>query len=105
MIKRKGIYIEKNEFGKPFSIICYDGNNLVVIPINKGVKPKLFIKYSGTTFKDINGVKTTIKDVVSTYCPKGVNYICDNITDFPLIDINTILKGVLNEKYGHNQTN
>lgn len=93
MIKKKGIYIEKIPFGNAFTIIYYDGTYVLIVPINNSVEPELYKKYSGTTFIDFNKKRTTLTEIISSYCPFGVNFICDDINDFPLIDIKTILKG------------
>lgn len=104
MIKKKGIYIEKQPFGKGYTILYYDGYHLLVIPINANRKPHLYIKYSGTTFSEYNNTRklTTMSCVIKNECPLGVNYVCDNPGDFPIIDINYILKVVVkneNERY------
>lgn len=96
MIKKKGIYLEKQPFGNCYAIIYYDGFHLLVIPINASREPYLYIKYSGTTFTEYNTHQlTTMSRVITRECPFGVNYVCDNPCDFPLIDINNILKGVI----------
>lgn len=100
MIKKKGIYLEKQTFGNGYAIIYYDGYHLLVIPINASREPYLYIKYSGTTFAEYNTHQlTTISSVIKHECPFGVNYVCDNPCDFPIIDINNILKGII-EKWG-----
>lgn len=98
MIKKKGIYIEKQSFGNGYAIIYYDGYHLLVIPINKANrKPHLYIKYSGTTFSEYNNTRklTTITSVIKRECPFGVNYVCDKPRDFPLIDIYNILNSMI----------
>lgn len=93
MIKKKGIYIEKQLPNNGYAIIYYDGFHLLVIPINASREPYLYIKYSGTTFCEYNTKQlTTITSVIKRECPFGVNYVCDNPCDFPLIDIYNILK-------------
>lgn len=96
MIKKKGIYIEKKPYGNSFTIVYYDGSYLlIVVVIKDGCVPVLYEKYSGTTFKDVeSGEKTTITKVVNIWCPFGVNYICENVDDFPIIDIKAILNNI-----------
>lgn len=96
MIKKKGIYLEKIPYGNAFTIVYYDGKHVLIVPINNGVEPELYIKYSGTTFIDIDNKRTTLTEIISSYCPFGVNFICDDLRDFPLIDIQTILEYRIN---------
>lgn len=103
MIKKKGIYIEKQPFGNGFAIIYYDGYHLLVIPINANREPYLYIKYSGTTFAEYNTHQlTTMSSVINGECPRGVNYICENVDEFPIIDIKSILRGCINETIERN---
>lgn len=93
MIKKKGIYLEKIPYGNAFIIIYYDGKHVLVVPNKNGDESKLYLKYSGTTFIDIDNKRTTLTEIISSFCPFGVNFICDDLSDFPLIDIKTILEG------------
>ena len=97
MLKKKGIYIEKIPYGNAYTVIYYDGIHLLIIPINNGVEPNLYIKYSGTTFIDDSHKRVTLSSIIKSYCPFGINFICDNLNDFPLIDIKTILDKMLIE--------
>lgn len=104
MIKKKGVYIEKQSFGNGYSIIYYDGYHLLVIPINASRDPYLYIKYSGTTFSEYNNTRklATISSIIKNECPFGINYVCDNPCDFPIIDINYILKVVIKNENERN---
>lgn len=104
MIKKKGIYIEKIPYGNPFTIVYYDGTYLLIGVVNKdGCVPVLYEKYSGTTFKDMEtDEKITIKKVINIWCPFGVNYICENVDEFPIIDIKSILRRCVNDENERN---
>lgn len=95
MIKKKGIYLEKIPYKNAFTIIYYDGVHVLVIPINNSIMPELYKKYSGTTFIDKNHKRTTISNIITCWCPSGLNYICEDINDFPLLDIKFILDEML----------
>lgn len=100
MIKKKGIYIERKNFSGPFHIIYYDGMYLLIIPIRDGVAPSLYVKYSGTTFiNNKDKSRTTIKEVVEKVCPYGLNYVCKDSEDFPIIDVLNVLGVVIDEEY------
>ena len=100
MIKKKGIYIERKNYSEPFHIIYYDGMNLLIIPLRNGVKPTLYVKYSGTTFINTKDKqRTTIKEVVEEVCPYGLNYVCKSSDDFPILDVFNVLAEVIDEEY------
>ena len=100
MIKKKGVYIEKIPYDNQFTIVYYNGTYLLIVVVHKDAEvPVLYKKYSGTTFIDVESREiTTITKVVNMWCPFGVNYVCKNVDDFPIIDIKAILSRCINDE-------